>query len=167
MQETLEITYENALIYLRPKNIIETYAAALKGADEIDKTISMVETFYRKNAGKGIAVLNGVLIYCMRLLDGVVPNENYLRKTLQSFMANSITTPEKIVKHIINRAEFTTKKQTEKQEIRNDFYKHKVVEKAKNELDSAITTHEINQAKGNTILDDLNQMKAKKIQKRS
>lgn len=160
MQEQIEITYENALVHLRPKDIIETYAAALKGADEIDKTITMVETFYRKNAGKGIAVLNGVLIYCMRLLDGVVPNENYLRKTLQSFMANSITTPEKIVKHIINRAEFTANKKAEKQEIRNDFYKHKVVEQAKIEK-------EINQAKGNTILDDLNSMKSKKLQNRS
>ena len=163
MQEQIEITYENALVHLKPKDIIETYAKTLKGSKEIDDTIKMVESFYRKNSGKGMAVLNGVLVYSLRMTNGVVPNENYLRKTLQSFMSNKINTPDKVVKHIMNRAEFTTKKQAEKQELRNDFYKHKVVEQAN--IDNTI--NKAKTAKSTSILDDLNEMKSKKLQNRS
>lgn len=160
MQEQIEITYENALIHLRPQMIIESFAIKLKEKKEIEDTNKMVETFYRQNSSKEIHVLNGVLIYSMRATNGMVPNQNYLRKTLKSFMANSITTPEKIVKHILNRAEYVTNKQMEKQELRNDFYKSKAIEQAKLE-------NEINQARGQSTLDVLNEIKSKKLQNRS
>jgi hypothetical protein len=159
-EQTLEITYENALIYLRPSSIIESFAVKLKDAKEIDDTIKMVEDFYRKNSKHQMCVLNGVLIYSMRAVDGAVPNQNYLRKTLKSFMANSITTPDKIVKHILNRAEFVTSKQLEKQELRNDFYKQKAIEKAKIE-------NEIDQVTGPSMKDFLNEIQQNKLKNRS
>lgn len=160
MQEQIKITYENALIYLRPQMIIESFGIKLKERKEIEDTTKMVEAFYRQNSSKEMHVLNGVLIYSMRATNGVVPNQNYLRKTLKSFMANSITTPEKIVKHILNRAEFVTNKEMEKQELRSDFYKAKAIEQSQLE-------NEINQARGKSALDDLRELQNKKLQNRS
>ncbi len=91
-----------------------TYQYILKATPDGDVTNSFaIKQFYQKHSNVHTSVLNALLIHCMRLHDGRIPNIGYLEKTLATWKnrePEAITTPKRAVAFMNNHHDFMNKK---------------------------------------------------------
>lgn len=91
----------DALNKLTPHAIVHNCATFKESEEEsIMQNIGILKDKFRADDK---AILNGVLIYVLRVKKQKMPGLKYLLKTYYSFISNKINTADKIVDHIKNR----------------------------------------------------------------
>lgn len=117
------INLTDAIRLLSPHTIVHECANfKLSDEEQIMINIGIMKDKFR-NDDK--AILNGVLIYVLRIKKEKLPGLKYLLKTYHGFIKNKITTPDKIVDHIKARIEYEQKVASGKTKMSQAAYNKK------------------------------------------
>ena len=96
-----EINLTQALNRLSPYTIV--HQCAKLSASEEESVMTNIGIMSDKFRNDDKAILNGVLIYVLRVKKEKLPGLKYLLKSYYSFTKNKINTADKIVDHIKSR----------------------------------------------------------------
>ncbi len=79
------MTKAKALANATPLDLLKAFAN-----DQSDRNINIISKFQKRQHHVPIGVINVVIAYCLLFLDGEVPNESYLRRTMETWKAEGI-----------------------------------------------------------------------------
>lgn len=113
--------YIEALNQLTPEQIISSLSNYNDA--QIDAQVDRVMRFRLMNPKIKKPLINGVIVLLLMTHKGKLPNDRYLKLTLQSFISeHKLECAEDILDFIIRRKEYLNKKKEEKQANRKSYY---------------------------------------------
>ncbi|MDG0888778.1 hypothetical protein [Paracholeplasma manati] len=113
--------YIEALNQLTPEQIISSLSNYNDA--QIDAQVDRVMRFRLMNPKIKKPLINGVIVLLLMTHKGKLPNDRYLKLTLQSFISeHKLESAEDILDFIIRRKEYLNKKKEEKQANRKSYY---------------------------------------------
>ena len=112
--------YIEALNQLTPEQIISSLSNYNDA--QIDAQVDRVMRFRLMNPKIKKPLINGVIVLLLMTHKGKLPNDRYLKLTLQSFInEHKLESAEDILDFIIRRKEYLNKKKDEKQANRKSY----------------------------------------------
>lgn len=113
--------YTEALDQLTPEQIITSLSNYSDA--QIDAQVDRVMRFRLMNPKIKKPIINGVIVLLLMTHNGKLPNDQYIKKTLQSFInEHKLESSEDILDFIIRRKEYLAKKKDEKKANRKSYY---------------------------------------------
>ena len=79
------MTKAKALANANPIELLKAFANSTS-----DRNLNIIRKFQQRQHHVPMGVINVVIAYCLLFLDGDVPNESYLRQTMETWKAEGI-----------------------------------------------------------------------------
>jgi hypothetical protein len=120
-----ENDYTLALQVLTPELIL----ARLSNYNDkdIDSQVDRVNSFRRKNPKTPLFIINGVIVFLLMIKKGKLPNDRYLKLTLDTFTKEKkMTSAEDVIEFITKRKNDALVKKNEKQENRKNYVRNNI-----------------------------------------